>query len=188
MKLWKGVALPLLGLTLSLQASVSEIDPARSSLSVVFEQMGVPVEGAFTRFSGTLHFDPAEPAAASAELRIATASFDLGLEDFNAEVAKPEWLDSRSHPEARYQAQGLTPLGEGRYRADGELTLKGRSAALPAEIRVEEAADHRVFSGSVRFSRKAFDVGDAGWDGVVNDEVQVRFRIVQPRSVGTAGD
>jgi polyisoprenoid-binding protein YceI len=170
----------LAGVTLSLQASGVDIDARRSVLTVVFEQMGVPVEGAFTRFSGTLSFDPADPATAAAELRIDTASFDLGMADFNAEVAKPEWLDSETHPQARYRVQGLTPLGEDRYRAEGELSLKGRTAALPAEIAVREEGALRLFSGEVRFDRTAFDVGGGGWEGVVEDEVLVRFRIAQP--------
>lgn len=174
------LGLVLAGLTVSLQASVSGLDTSHSRLSVTFKQMGVPVEGQFTRFSGTLDYDPADPAAATAELRIDTRSFDLGLEDFNAEVAKAEWLDSQTHPEAVYRVTALAPLGDNRFRADGSLTLKGRSAPLPAEMQMREEDSRRLFTGDVRFDRQTFGVGDKGWDGVVDNEVRVRFQMAQP--------
>lgn len=151
-----------------------------STLTAVVRQMNVPVEGRFTRFEGFVDFRPDDLAGSRAELKVDTTSFDLGMADFNAEVAKPEWLDSRNHPEARFAAQGLTALGEGRYRTEGTLELKGRSAPLAAELLLSEADGKRVFTGEVPLDRSAFAIGSRSWDGVVDRTVTVRFRLVQP--------
>jgi polyisoprenoid-binding protein YceI len=174
-------ALGLIALPLALYASGKVVDPAASMVSATFRQMNVPVEGRFTRFSGRVDYRAAQPEASSAELEIDTASFDLGLEDYNAEVRKPEWFDSARHPVARFSATGLQPQGEGRYRVSGSLTLKGQTHPLTATLSHRQANGLHVFEGEVPLSRKRYGLGDAGWDGVLDDQVIVRFRIAQPQ-------
>src|SRR5579863_10432969 len=91
----------------------SAIDAHKSSLSARFTQEKVPVDASFTRFSGSIAFDPAQPAQAHAHLDIDTASFDLGDEDYNSEVRKPAWFDCAHFPKASFDATGLKPLGGG---------------------------------------------------------------------------
>lgn len=174
-----GVALAVLLTALSLQASTTAVVAGRSEVVAVFKQMGVSVEGRFQQFEGEIRFDPAAPETASATLVIDTASFDLGLPDYNAEVRKPEWFDSAAHPQARFSADGLEPLGDQRFRADGTLTLKGKTTPLSAEFTVSESEGHRRFEGEVTLDRTHFEIGDDAWDGVVDDTVRVRFRIAQ---------
>jgi polyisoprenoid-binding protein YceI len=157
------------------------VDPAASAISATFRQMNVPVEGRFTRFSGRVDYRAAEPGASSAELEIDTASFDLGLDDYNAEVRKPEWFDSARHPVARFSATGLQPQGDGRFRVRGTLTLKGQTHPLIATLTLSQTEGLNFFEGEVPVSRRRYGLGDAGWDGVLDDEVIVRFRIAQPQ-------
>ncbi|MFP5357724.1 MAG: YceI family protein [Gammaproteobacteria bacterium] len=174
-------ALGLIALPLLLHASAGPVDPAASTISATFRQMNVPVEGRFTRFSGRVDYRAAEPGASSAELEIDTASFDLGLDDYNAEVRKPEWFDSARHPVARFSATGLQPQGDGRFRVRGTLTLKGQTHPLIATLTLSQTEGLNFFEGEVPVSRKRYGLGDAGWDGVLDDEVIVRFRIAQPQ-------
>jgi polyisoprenoid-binding protein YceI len=161
-------------------AIAKPIDAAESQLSAVVRQLGVSVEGDFRRFDGEVNFDPAAPEAATARLVIDTGSFDLGMRDFNAEVAKPEWLDVAGHPEAVFTATGLTRVGEGDYRLTGQLALKGREAPVDSTVTVTQADGYRYFEGEWSLSRATFGIGGSSWDGVVDDAVRVRFRIAQP--------
>lgn len=174
-------ALGLIVLPLVLHASARPVDPAASAISATFRQMNVPVEGRFTRFSGRVDYRPDQLAASSAELLIETASFDLGLDDYNAEVRKPEWFDTAHHPTARFSATGLQPQGEGRFRVEGTLALKDQTHPLIATLMLRQAGGLNFFEGEVPVSRKRYGLGDAGWDGVLDDLVIVRFRIAQPR-------
>jgi polyisoprenoid-binding protein YceI len=76
------------------------VDVGQSRITATFTQMNVPVDGRFTRFSGGVNYDAANVAGSSAELSIETASFDIGDEEYNAEVRKKEWFDSTAHPTA----------------------------------------------------------------------------------------
>ena len=60
---------------------------AKNSVTAVFKQMNVPVEGRFNRFNADVHFDPAKIAAASAKIDVDVASFDLGSPEYNQRLS-----------------------------------------------------------------------------------------------------
>lgn len=164
----------------SLLAAERAIDPSKSSISAVFTQMGVPVEAPFTRFTGRVDHDPAKPAEARAVVEIDTASFDIGDDDYNAEVRKPEWFDTARYPKASFVANGLKPTAGGSYEAVGKLSLKGRVAELKAPVAIKAEASGNRYSGVVVMSRKAFGVGDPAWQDTVEDPVKIKFQIFVP--------
>ena len=62
----KTVAASALALVFATPALAAQaLLPAQSEMAFVSTQMGVPMQGHFTRFSGDVAFDPARPAAAS---------------------------------------------------------------------------------------------------------------------------
>ncbi len=159
--------------------AVPGIDTDKSKVAAIFRQMNVPVEGSFTKVSGHIQFEPTKPQAATASIQINTASFDLGMEDYNAEVRKKEWFDSVAFPQASFVSTHFKALGEDRYQASGMLTLKGKSIEVTLPVTVKRGAVATVFSGTLPLSRKAFNIGDAEWNAVVDDSVNVIFSIVQ---------
>lgn len=170
----------LLAFGAAVPAAVS-IDSAKSKVTATFRQMNVPVDGEFTRVVGSIVFDAAKPQTASARIDIDTASFDLGVEDYNAEVRKKEWFDSATHPKASFVSSGFSALGGDRYQATGKLSLKGKTIDVSVPVKVRSEATATVFEGSLPISRKTFGIGDPGWNEVVEDLVSVKFHIVQPR-------
>lgn len=155
------------------------IDTAKSKVTATFKQMGVPVEAAFTTVSGSVQFDPEQPELGKASIEIATASFDIGDDDYNAEVRKPEWFNSAKYPVAVFTSTALKHLSAERFQVSGELKLKGRAQQFSLPVTVKKEAAVLVFEGSLPISRKYFDIGDAGWADAVEDTVTVTFRIVQ---------
>lgn len=156
------------------------IDTGKSTVTASFKQMGVAVENGFKQVSGSVLFNAAKPEASSARIEVATASFDLGDADYNAEAQKPEWFGSAAHPKASFVATTLKPLGGERYQASGTLTLKGKALAMTVPVTVKRAPLSTSFDGSLPISRKAFGFGDPAWNEVVDDTVMVKFHIVQP--------
>jgi polyisoprenoid-binding protein YceI len=78
-------------------AADSGVNPAASSIIATFRQESVPVEAPFKAFDGTIVYDAARPAAASAALAVDMYSLNLGDEAYNAEVRKSAWLESANH-------------------------------------------------------------------------------------------
>jgi polyisoprenoid-binding protein YceI len=163
-------------------AAAAPIDARQSRITATFTQMNVAVDGSFTRFKGSVAYDAARPEQSSAELAIDTASFDIGDEEYNAEVRKPEWFDAKAHPTATFKSSAVRSLGAGRFEVTGTLSLKGRTQTVKAAVGVKDEGKLRRFEGELPLSRKAFALGDAGWDEVLEDKVVVKFVIVVPAS------
>jgi polyisoprenoid-binding protein YceI len=159
-------------------AAEAGLDAAHSTLVATFKQEGVAVDAPFHAFSGVIHFDPAKPTAATAAIDVQTASFDIGDPAYNAEVAKPAWLDSGHYPQATFRSTAIKVLAPGKLEASGTLTLKGRALAVTVPITQAGKGAQATFDGSLVISRKAFGIGDATWDDVLDDKVLVKFHVV----------
>lgn len=175
----RSTALAALAPALLLGAALAApVDAGHSRLVAQYTQMNVPVEAPFRSFSGNVQFDPAQTAQASTHIEIDTGSLDLGEEDYNSEVRKPEWFDSARYPKATFDAKGLKPVGPGRYETDGTLQLKGKSQQLHLSLAVSQQNGATVFDGTVPVSRAYFSIGGPEWSDSVADQVLVKFHIV----------
>ena len=170
-------------LALAAAAFAQNLDAGKSKVGVVFKQMNVPVDAEFKSFNAQVAFDPAKLDQTKATVEIDTASFDLGpgAEDYNAEVRKKEWFDSKSFPKATFQTTGAAKsLGSGKYEVPGKLTVKGKSVDLMAPVSYKAVGASSVFEGQLPIRRLAFNIGEGEWKdtGTVADEVVIKFRIV----------
>jgi polyisoprenoid-binding protein YceI len=168
--------------TAAFAAASVPVDAGKSRITATFTQMNVAVDGRFARFAGKVSYDPGNVAASSAELSIDTASFDIGDEEYNAEVRKKEWFDSAAHPKATFSSTAIRPLGPERFEATGTLSLKGRTQTVKAPVSVKTEGATRRFEGELPVSRAAFGIGDPEWNEVLEDKVLVRFVVVVPGS------
>jgi polyisoprenoid-binding protein YceI len=151
---------------------------AGSTVVATFKQMGVAVETPFTRFSGSINYDPRNTAGASAQIEVETASLDFGDPAYNAEVAKKAWFDSATYPKGVFRSSGIKALGANKLEVTGTLTLKGKAQTITVPVTVGAAPGGNTFEGSITVSRKAFGIGDASWDGLLDDQVVVKFRFL----------
>ncbi len=170
-------------LALAAVAVAQNLDAGKSKVGVVFKQMNVPVDAAFKSFKADVAFDPAKLEQTKATVEIDTASFDLGpgAEDYNAEVRKKEWFDTKTFPKAVFQTTGpAKALGSGKYEVPGKLTVKGKSVDLIAPVSYKVDGSSNVFEGQLPIKRLAFNIGEGEWKdtGTVADEVVIKFRIV----------
>jgi len=160
-------------------AAVLKTDPAKSSVTATFKQMGVPVEAKFKQFSAQIDYDAAKPAASKASVEIATASFDLGDPDYNKEVTKKDWFNAAQFPKATFVSSSIAPAGAGKLNVSGKLTIKGRSADVSFPLTVKADGGKQVFEGALPIKRLAFNIGEGEWKdtSMVADEVVIKFRV-----------
>jgi len=104
---------------------------------------------------------------------------DLSAKD-RAEVRQtmlgPEVLDTANFPEIRFRSLTIEKAGEGKWRVHGDLTLRGQTRPVLAEVTGEPG--HYRGSAAVRqtdFGIKP--VSAAGGTIKVKDEVRVEFEI-----------
>jgi len=160
--------------------AVAAGEAAKSSVSAVFKQMNVPVEGRFDHFNADVRFDPANAAGSSAKLDVAVASFDLGSPDYNKEVAGDEWFDAAHFPHATFVSTQIKPGANGTYSVAGKLTIKGKTTDVVVPVQYHKDGANQVFDGALPIKRLAYGIGSGEWKdtSIVADDVQIKFHIV----------
>ena len=166
---------------LLLAAPLSVGPSSKGTLTATFKQSGVAVENPFTRWSGRIDYDPANVAAAKAEIDVEMASYDIGDPMYGAELAKKAWFDTAAHPRGTFRSTAIKPVSATRFDATGTLTLKGKSRTVTVPVTVGSAGGSTTFDGSFPISRKAFGIGDPVWDSSVDDQIIIKFHLVGGR-------
>ncbi|MDB5773720.1 MAG: YceI family protein [Burkholderia sp.] len=161
-------------------AALLKTDPAKNSVSAVFKQMNVPVEGKFKKFNAQIDFDAAMPESSKASMEIDINSFDLGDAEFNSEAQKKEWFNSARFPKATFTSSAIKPGSNGKFDVTGKLTIKGRTADVNFPLIVKKEGTNQVFEGALPIKRLAFNIGEGEWKdtGTVADEIIIKFRVV----------
>jgi polyisoprenoid-binding protein YceI len=159
----------------ALAAQAATLQPAKSDLSFTFKQMGVPVDGKFTKFDAQLDFDAKKPEAGKIAFTVDLGSVSLGDASFDAEVAKAPWFDTKRNGKATFISTGIKPTGAGKYDVAGKLTIKGASRDVVVPITLNAG----VASGSVAIKRLDFKIGDGEWadTSMVANDVTVKFKL-----------
>ncbi|MES2423668.1 MAG: YceI family protein [Pseudomonadota bacterium] len=153
--------------------------PAQSEIVFVSKQMGVPVEGRFTKFDAQIAFDPKKPEAGKASFTIDLASANLGSAETETELKAPGWFNSAKVPQASFASTSMKSLGGGKFEITGKLTIKGvtRDVVVPATLTQSGAST--TAAGSFTIKRIDFKVGEGEWNDVsiVANDVLVKFKL-----------
>ena len=64
-----------------------------------------------------------------------------------------------THPEVVYRLQHLTPEGGDRFRADGDLTIRGRTKPISTTITLNIGAESASASGTLSVDRTDYLLG-----------------------------
>jgi len=160
--------------------ALAQIDMSKSTVTAISKQMNVPVEGKFNRFTAQIAFDPAKPAAGTAQVTVDTSSYDLGDESYNEQVRGKEWFDSKTYPTATFVSSAIAAAGANQFKVTGKLTMKGKSQTVVVPVTVTKQGAANVYDGAVTVKRSQFDIGTGEWKdtSVVADEVTIKFHIV----------
>jgi polyisoprenoid-binding protein YceI len=152
-----------------------QVDPGTSTLGFRAEAQGESFDARFGRFEARIRFDPAVPEAGRFEVEIALDSVDSRNSERDDLLAEAGFFDSRRSPRARWQAERIERLPDGRFRADGELTLRGVTRPVPLTFAWQPHADGATLAGGARIDRLAFGVGDGEWADpeLIGREVEV---------------
>lgn len=160
--------------------ALAEVDLAKSSITAISKQMNVPVEGVFKKFSARIRFDPAKPAAGSAQLTVDVGSYDLGDASYDSQVAGKEWFDAQRYPTATFVSSAIAVVGGNQYKVTGKLTIKGKSATVVVPVTLTQQDNKQSLDGTLPIKRSQFDIGTGEWKdtSIVADDVAIKFHIV----------
>jgi len=136
-------------------------DPAHSEAAFSTRHMMIAtVRGHFKKVSGTINFDPSNPAAATVEAHIDASSIETGVADRDNHLRSADFLDVGTYPTIIFKSTKVEPKGDNAAHIHGDLTIRGKTlpVVLDAElIGVVNGMDGKPragFSGSITINRE----------------------------------
>ena len=168
---------------------VYDIDPVHTRVLLAVDHAGFSKAlGTVSGSTGRLQFDEDDWSSAAVDVVVPVARLDFGDEKWNKATLARNLLDAERYPEARFVSSRIEPLGEGRARVHGTLTLHGVSREVALEAVLNAAKRHPLppFRRTVGFSATATlsrsDFGVDAWPSVIGDAVELRLEVEATRS------
>ena len=165
-----------------------EIDPTHSAVHFSVRHLMVSnVRGEFTKLSGTIKFDPENPASSSVEATIDVNSISTRDQQRDAHLKSADFLDAEKFPTMTFRSKRVE-VQSGGGKVTGDLTIHGvtREITLDVEGPSQEMKDpwgkQRIgASASTKLSRKEFGLT---WNAaletggvMVGDEVKINIDV-----------
>src|SRR5580692_7215393 len=160
-----------------------QLDPPHSSAQVSVRHLGVStVRGAFTKVSGTVHYDAANPGKASLQATIESASVDTRVEMRDNDLRSPRFLDAQKYPTITFKSKKVEAAGDGKLKVTGDLTIHGvtKEAVLDvdgptAAMKDPKGTSHRGAAATTTISRA--DYGMNTMAGMIGDAVTIELDV-----------
>src|SRR6185369_8538514 len=106
--------------------STYQIDTAHSAAQFKVRHMMIAnVKGEFDKVSGTVNFDPANPAASTIDASIDVASISTRDEQRDAHLKSPDFFDVEKFPVITFKSKKVTATGGDSFTVVGDLTIHG---------------------------------------------------------------
>ena len=174
--------------TAAAQAGTWQIDPNHTAAQFSVKHLGVStVRGAFTKVTGTVKHDPADPSKDSLEATIDANSVDTRVEMRDKDLRSPNFLDVQKYPTITFHSKQVKVVGSGKLQFAGDLTIHGVTKEVVLDVDGPSApikdpwGNQRIgTSASTKITRQDFGVNGA--PGVVGDEITITIdtELTQP--------
>lgn len=170
------IALSLLALpAVAFAADDYKVDTVHSAVVFHAVHFGVGhTYGRFNDFEGTFVVDNGAPT--SIDITVKAESVDTNVEKRDKHLASPDYLNAGEFPEIHFVSKKITPAGEGKWTAEGDLTFHGTTK--PITVTLNKVGEGKDAWGGYRygfetsFQVKRSDFGLPEQDGV-SDEINL---------------
>lgn len=152
------------------QVETWSIDPNHTASQFSIRHLGIStVRGSFNKTSGTVQYDPKNPAATVIEATIDASTINTRIEARDNDLRSAGYFDVQKYPAITFKSKKVEPAGEGKLKATGDLTIRGvtKEVVLDIEGPTEAMKDprgtlHMGASASTKIKRTDFGVGKPG--------------------------
>ena len=149
-----------------------------STIDLAVRAFGVSHHGRFEDWHGDIVFDPAAPGRTQATVVVQAASLKMRSSALTRRARSSSLLDTARYPVIRFELRALLPLGDGRYTARAEVTVKGRTRQISFPVDLRVTGDRAHLAGAFTLDRTGFGIGTTGaWNRLVGREVTVRVAL-----------
>ena len=107
------------------------IDTSHSEILFSVRHMMISnVRGQFTKFSGNINLDEANPANSSVDVTIDVASINTRDEKRDGHLTSPDFFDAATYPTITFKSTNVEKTGDNTGKIHGDLTIKGVTKAV----------------------------------------------------------
>ena len=147
------------------QAAPWKIDPNHSSTRFEIRHLFSKVQGDFAEFSGTLEYDPANPAASKVETKIVASSINTNNEHRDNDLKSENFFDVAKYPEISFTSTKVEKVEKG-LKVTGDLTMHGVTKPAVLDVEILGTGPHPMikggqvagFSAHTKIDRKDFGI------------------------------
>ena len=150
-----------------------------SSLVFAGSYQGEVFTGRFPGFETRMSFDPARLAASRLEVTIPLATATTSNAEYDEQMRGDAFFDAGRYAQAHYVATKFRALGNGRYAADGILSLHGVSKPVVLTFTWTPGAQP-VLAGKASVDRLDFGIGSGDWadTALIPNAIAVSTKVV----------
>jgi polyisoprenoid-binding protein YceI len=147
-----------------------KILPAESSIKFEAEQSGQPVKGEFKTFAADIKFSPDALERSHAKITIEMGSFIIDDMMAKSELKQSAWLDIKAFPQAIFETESFKALGDNKYEAAANLTIKGKKQPVKLLFTLNEFSKENAYmTGETTLKRTVFGIGENDTESVKDD-------------------
>jgi polyisoprenoid-binding protein YceI len=170
-------------------AIVYDIDATHSSAHFSVRHLMISnVKGEFTKVTGTVTWDPDNPAASKVEATIDVSSLHTRDEQRDGHLKSADFFDLAKYPDIKFVSKSVAPDGHDEYLVKGDMTIHGvtKEVELHVEGPTPEVKDpwgnsKAGAAATAKINRKDFGLG---WNApletggvVVGEEVKINLEV-----------
>lgn len=189
------ILLAVLLLSTTVVAEAAEqfnVDSGHSFVGFTVKHMAVSsVRGEFKEYTAELMVDEENLQNSTIVLKIDAGSIDTRDEKRDGHLRSADFFEVETYPEIVFESKKIEKAEAGRYKATGDLTMKGTTQEVVLDLEIngpikDPYGNHRVGAeGRVTIDRQDFGVKfsrvlDNG-GLVVGDDVQISFSLEASR-------
>jgi len=177
--LFPAAVLALLVGTAAAQSQTWNIDPPHSTAQFSVRHLGIStVRGAFTKVSGTVQYDTANPAKTVIDASIDASSIDTRVDMRDNDLRSANYFDVAKFPTITFKSKKVEAAGTGKLKVTGDLTIHGvtKEAVLdvdgPSAPVKDPWGNNRIgVSASTKINRQDFGVSGGG--AMIGDDIPI---------------
>lgn len=155
-----------------------------------------PISGTANGITGAVSFDPANPAATTGKIVVATSSLTVSNNTMTEHLLGDNWLNAPVNPEIVFELTKLdnvkTSGNDTTATATGKFTLKGvtKEVSVPVKLtylagafgkrinKPEVGGDLLVVRGEFLINRNDYGINPGKYEDKVNTEIKLNLAIV----------
>nr|WP_272211890.1 YceI family protein [Marinicella sp. W31]MDC2877780.1 YceI family protein [Marinicella sp. W31] len=157
------------------------VDRDNSTLGFEVLQGGKTLTGEFESWTASIDFDPEKPDDALITAEIDTASAATGKAQYDGMLPSADWFAVDEFASAEFTTDNVMLLDDGRYKADGLLTIKAITLPIELEFTLDIDGDSAHAIGTATLQRKDYDLGPAVNADTVGETVTVTLDLTATR-------